>query len=221
MRVRHFKEETKIQIEDLDDLWYLKSVLEKGDEVRGSSYRRLKDESKVRADKGERVRVQLGIRLEDSLFHESSKMLRATGRIIHSSDPDVTLGSYHTLEVEVGDTVAIKKEWKEWQRDRLKEAEKTSKVGLVLIVSVEEGEADFAILRRYGIDYAFRITKTITGKEIEEGYNVSTGSFYDAVAGKIGEMKKKEDLYAVILCGPGFAKDKVYERLKSGKVSGV
>jgi protein pelota len=221
MKVRHFKEETKIKVEDLDDLWYLRSVLEKGDEVSGVSYRRLRDETKARADKGERIRVYLGVKQEDSEFHEHSKTLRITGSLVHSSDPNVTLGSYHTLEVGVGETVTIEKQWKKWQLDRLKEAQESSKVGLVLIVSIEEGEADFAVLRRFGIDYAFRVVKTIAGKEMEDLYTASVKDFYDAVAKKIEEMKKKEDVSAVILCGPGFAKEKVLEKLKSKNVGGI
>jgi protein pelota len=221
MKVRHYKEETKIRVEDLDDLWYIRSVLEKGDEVSGSSYRRLKDETKTRADKGQRIRVFLGVKHVDSDFHEHSKTLRVTGPLSQSSDPIVTLGSYHTLEIGVGDTITIKKSWKRWQLERLKEAEKTSKVGLILVVAVEEGEADFAVLRRFGIDYAFRISKTLAGKEMEEKYTESAMGFYDAVTKKIVEMKKKEGVEAVILCGPGFAKEKIFDRLKSRKVDGV
>jgi protein pelota len=221
MKVRRFKEETKIKIEDLDDLWYLKSVIEKGDEVSGTGYRRLRDDTKARADKGERVRVFLGIQLEDSRFHEHSKTLRLTGPLTHSRDPNVTLGAFHTLEIGVGDQLTLKKNWKKWQIDRLKEAEKSSKVGIVVIVSVEEGEADFAVLRRFGIDYAFRVSKTISGKEMEDKYLESTKDFYDAVTAKIEETKKREEVSAVILCGPGFAKDKIFEKLALRKVEGV
>ncbi len=221
MKVRHFKEESKIKIEELDDLWYLKSVLERGDEVSGSSYRRIKDETKTRADKGQRIRVFLGVRLEDMEFHEHAKTLRVTGPLTHSRDPNVALGSYHTLEIAVGDTVTVKKQWRRWQLDRLREAVKNSKVGLVLIVSVEEGEADFGVLRRFGIDYTVRITKTIEGKELEEGYTASTIDFYDMVSKKITEFMKKEGVSAVIICGPGFAKEKVLALLKDGKVEGV
>lgn len=221
MKVRHFKEESKIKIEELDDLWYLKSVLERGDEVSGSSYRRLKDETKTRADKGQRIRVFLGVRLEDMEFHEHAKTLRVTGPLTHSRDPNVTLGSYHTLEIGVGDTVTVKKQWKRWQLDRLKEAVKSSRTGLVLIVSVEEGEADFGVLRRFGIDYTVRITKTIEGKELEDRHTASAGDFYSTVSKKIIETVKKEDVNAVILCGPGFAKEKVLGLLKDGKMEGV
>jgi protein pelota len=221
MKVRHFKEESKLKIEDLDDLWYLKSVLEVGDEVSGSSYRRLKDETKARADKGQRIRVFLGVRHEDSEFHEHSKTLRVTGPLAHSSDPNVTLGSYHTLEIGAGDSITIKKSWKRWQLERLKEAETSSKVGLVLIVSAEEGEADFAVLRRFGIDYSFRVTQTISGKEMEDHYAASVKGFHETVAKKIEEIKKKEGVTAAIICGPGFAKEKIFEILKSKKVGGV
>ncbi len=222
MKVRHFKEESKLKIEDLDDLWYLKSVLESGDIVSGVSYRRLKDETKARADKGQRVRVFLGIRLEDSDYSEHSKTLRLTGQLTASSDPNIGLGSYHTLDIGVGDTVTVSKSWKRWQLDRLREAEKSSKVGRVLIVSVEDGEADFAVLRKFGIQYAFRVTKALGGKDQADDYTVNAADFYDVVSAKIAEMKKDEGVSAAIVCGPGFAKEKVFDRLKAKKgVEGI
>jgi protein pelota len=221
MKVRHFKEESKLKVEELDDLWYIKSVLEKGDEISGVSYRRIKDETKSRADKGQRIRVFLGVRQEDSEFHEHSKTLRITGPLSHSSDPHVTLGSFHTLEVGIGDSITVKKTWKKWQLERLNEAVKSSKVGIVLIVSVEDGEADFAVLRRFGIDYAFRITATVAGKEMEDLYTASVKDFYDSVSRKIEDMKNKEGVSAVIICGPGFSKEKIFERLKSKKLESV
>jgi protein pelota len=221
MRVRHFKEESKLKIEDLDDLWYLKSVLESGDIVSASTYRRVKDDTKARADKGQRVRVFLGVRLEDSDYSEHSKTLRLTGQLTESSDPNIGLGSYHTLDIGVGDTVTVQKAWKRWQLDRLREAEESSKVGRVLIVSVEDGEADFAVLRKFGIHYAFRVTKSLGGKDQAGDYTVNAADFYDVVSAKIGEMKKSEGVSAAIVCGPGFAKDKVFERLKTSKVEGI
>jgi protein pelota len=221
MKVQHFKDESKIKIEDLDDLWYLRSVLSKGDEISGVSYRRLKDETKARADKGQRVRVFLGVRYEDAEFHPHSKSLRITGPLTHSGDPNVTLGSYHTLEVSVGETVKVKKNWKIWQLDRLSEAVKSSKEGLILIVSVEEGEADFAVLRRYGIDYSFRLTQTIAGKEMEEKYTASVTDFIDAVAKKIESLKRQEEIASAIVCGPGFAKEKILNNLRNRGVKDV
>ena len=220
MKVKHYKDESKIKIEFLDDLLYIKSVLDRGDSVHGVSYRRIKDDTKARADSGQRVRVFLGVNVESTEFHEHSKTLRITGPLVESSDSNVTLGAYHTLEASVGDTLKIRKKWKKWQLDRLIEAEKSSETGIVLIVSIEEGEADFAVLRRFGVDYVFRVIKTIAGKEMEDEYTASAQDFYDSVTKKIVEYKAKDDLQAVIICGPGFAKDKVAERLKNKKISG-
>ncbi len=221
MKVRHFKEDSKIKIEVLDDLWFLKSVLDRGDLVSGVSYRRIRDETKMRADKGKRLRVFLTVRVEDSQFHESSKSLRVTGEIIHSSDESVSHGSHHTLEVGVGDSITVKKDWKKWQLDRLREAEKSSGEGIVLLVAVEEGEAEFAVLRRYGIDYTFRISAPIPGKEMEKIYVDQLKDFYRSVADKIEGLKKQEGVTSAILCGPGFAKDKIFDILKSRRIGGV
>lgn len=218
MRVRYYKEETKIKIETLDDLWYIKSVLDVGDEIRGVSYRRVKDETKARSDKGERVRVYLGIILENIMFHRHARSLRLTGPIIESSDPQISKGSYHTIEVKVHDTISVRKVWKRWQLDRLKEAEESSQEGLVLLVSIEEGEAEFAVLRRFGVDYTLTIATTISGKEEEKDYLSTTREFYADVARKIIETRAREGITSTILCGPGFAKEKVLKILNEKRI---
>jgi protein pelota len=41
------------------------------------------------------------------------------------------------------------------------------------------------------------------------------------VASKIEEMKGKEGVSAVIICGPGFAKEKVFEKLNAKRIEGI
>jgi len=214
MKVRHRKDRTEIKAEDLDDLWTLKTVLEEGDEIFGATYRRVKDTSRTRADAGERVRVRLGIRLESAELHRHSRSLRLLGRILESSDPNVTLGSYHTLEARVGEWLTVKKTWKGWQLEVLREAERSSRTGVLLIVSIEEGEAEFAVLRRHGIEHVLRISRNLPGKRMEERHESTANAFYQEVADRIVELSRKEGISTVVLCGPGFSKEKAAERLR-------
>jgi len=216
MKIQNRKEEKVIGIETLDDLWYLKSILEKGDEITGVSYRRIKDDTKLRADKGERVKVKLTIALEEVELSKEAAVLRLRGKIKASTDEAVPLENYHTIEAGVGDSIALKKEkYKSWQLERLKEAEKSSRAGVILIVAIEEGEAEFAVLRGYGIEHVLRITRSLGGKRADEkSYSSAYSQFISEVAEKIFEIAKKEEIKSVIVAGPGFAKDKLGERIK-------
>lgn len=204
----------KLRPETLDDLWYLKGILDKGDLVKGTGYRRIKDEEKLRPDKGERVPVTLELDVESTEFHPYINRLRITGRIVSGPEDLISLGTYHTLEVQPEDVLTIRKTWKEWHLDRLKEAEKASRVPLVLIVSIEEGEADLALVRQYGLDFITRITATIAGKREVKEYEASAKEFYADVAGKVAEAKKRYGVEGVIIAGPGFAKEHLLAKIR-------
>lgn len=194
--------------ENLDDLWYLKGVIREGDVVSGRTIRRIKDEEKLRADRGERVQVFLSLRVEDLTFHPSVTRLRIRGKIISGPEDLVSLGSYHTMDIKPGDTVTIfKEDWRPWELQKLKEAEKASKTPLVLIVALEDDEAEFALIRRYGIDHLMRVTGQVSGKKAPGGRGAALKDFFSKVASGLKEAVKKHDVKAVVVCGPGFTRE--------------
>jgi len=213
---RNLKEgKIKLKPETLDDLWYLKSIITRGDLISGRSYRRIRDEEKLRADKGVRVPISVDIRAESIEFHPYIMRLRITGKIERGPEDIISLGSYQTIEVQPNDVIAVTKaEWKGWEIERLKEAEQAAKTPLVLIVSVEEGEAEFALVRRYGLDFPVRVTTQVSGKRVEKEHENSLKEFYADVAHKISETLKKEEVKAVIINGPGFTKENLLAFLK-------
>lgn len=202
----------KLRVENLDDLWYLKSLLRRGDRVAGVGHRRIRDDERVRADKGERIPVFMEIRVEDVEFSGYVNRLRITGIIEKAREDLIPLGSYHTLNVSIGDEITVIKEWKKWELERLREIEKLSKAPIILIACIEEGECEIAIVRSYGISFVTRITSSATKRQAKE-FNAEMKKFYHEIAKKIGEEIKKGDL-KVIICGPGFAKGNFYNFLK-------
>src|SRR3989344_4370325 len=88
--------EVKIQVDTLDDLWYLSNIIEKNDFVKGQTVRKIKmgkeDERKSDIVK---KKVFLKIKAEDIEFHKYSNMLRVSG-IIAEGPEDISRGSYHT-----------------------------------------------------------------------------------------------------------------------------
>jgi len=205
----------KVRPETLDDLWYLKGIICQGDFVKGKGYRRVRDDEKLRADKGVRVPMTLGLRVESVEFAPYVNRLRVTGVIEEGPEDLISLGSHQTIDVKPTDTLTIVKDrWKNWELDRLKDAVKAGKTPLVLIVAVEEGEAEFGVVRSYGIDFPARITVTVSGKREIKEQETTKKEFFHEVAKKLEEVMKKEDIKACILCGPGFTKDGLYDYLK-------
>jgi len=204
-----------VRPETLDDLWYLKGIICEGDFVRGKGYRRVRDDERLRADKGVRVPMTLGLRVESVEFAPYVNRLRITGVIEEGPEDLISLGSHQTIDVKPTDTLTIVKDrWKNWELDRLKDAVKAGKTPLVLIVAVEDGEAEFAVVRSYGIDFPARIAVTVAGKREIKEQEATRKEFFREVAGKLEEVMNKEDIKACILCGPGFTKDGLLDYLK-------
>ena len=212
---RNLKEgKVKLGPENLDDLWYLKSIICEGDLVSGRSYRRKKDEEKKRADKGVRVPISLDLRVESTDFARYTMRLRVTGKI-EKGPEDISMGSFHTIDVKPNDRITITKErWRGWELDRIKEAEKASKTPLVLIVCVEDGDAEFAIIRRYGVDFIARVSVNISGKRVAKEHETTMKEFLGTASKKIGGVLKTEDVHAILICGPGFVKEHLLAFIK-------
>jgi len=83
----------------LDDLWHLKHLIERGNLVFALTHRKVASiADKARPEKMEKRPVRLGISVEDVEFHMYSNWLRLHGVIKSGID----IGSYHTLNIEVG-----------------------------------------------------------------------------------------------------------------------
>lgn len=217
MKVLRNLREGKVKVvpESLDDLWYLKGVIREGDLIAGRTVRRIRDDEKLRSDRGERVQVYLTLEVDDVSFHPSVTRLRILGKIVSGPEDRVSLGSYHTIDVKPGDTITIFKErWRPWELERLKEAERTSRAPLVLMVALEDDEAEFALVRRYGIDHLMRITGHVGGKKAPEDREPALKGFFAGVAAGLKEAVKRHGVKAVVVCGPGFVREDFVGYLK-------
>jgi len=141
--------------------------------------------------------VRLGIRVDDIEFHIYSNWLRLHG-VIKSG---VDIGSYHTLNIEVGTDLSIIKRWRPDQLQRIEEAVAESLRPRVVLALIEEGEATLGVLRQFGIQAAAEI-KMGSGKGSGEDRR---GQFLKEVAEELSRTAGADS--QVILAGPGFVKE--------------
>jgi len=205
------KGEIKLMIDTLDDLWHLSQIIEPGDIIYSVTYRRQQAKSDIiRSTKTEKVRVFLGINVEKMEFSHYSDTLRLTGVIVEGDQ----MGSYHTINIEVGSTPKIIKSWKDYQLDRIGEAIRSSKEPKILIVALDEGESDFGIVKQYGIDFIASINRNIPGKRDLSLRKSEKESFFKETAEKIGSILRETEIKAAIVAGPGFVKDEFHSWVK-------
>lgn len=189
----------RIKIESLEDLWHLDHILEVGDNVKARTFRR-KDQRTdlLRAQRAEKKPVTLTIHVEKIEFHQYSAWLRVTGPILDGEDT----GSYHTINVEEGTVLTIIKRWRQHQLDRLQEAVAQTLTPKILIIAMDDEEADFGIVRQFGVEQTATIYSQIPGKRDPDQRKAGKQQFFKDVSEKIIEY----DL-PTILAGPGFTKE--------------
>jgi len=203
MRVLHRDPRTgeiKLRVENADDLWHLSNLVQPGDQVRASTYRREESKTdKIRPEKAEKVRVTLTLRVEKTEFQAFSDRLRISGVIV---DAPQDLGRHHTLNVAVDDALSIIKEWRRHELQRIDEAVAATQKPLVTFLSMDDEEALLAQLRQYGVQELATIRAPGHGKMFDTG-DAET-SYHEDILGKLRTSQLGE---ALVLVGPGFARE--------------
>jgi protein pelota len=219
MGMRLIKEDAKqglieLTPETLDDLWHLYHIIEEGDLITAHTTRRIQDTSgeKLRSDRGVKKSFFLGIRVESINFHRFTGKLRVSGIIEKGPEDLVPLGSHHTIDLKLNNSVRIKKEkWSRWHRRRIKEAIKASMTPKALVVAIEDDTADLGILRQYGIEYYGPLIGGVSGKRvIMKNRQKIILDFYENIASTINSLDGVE---GIVIAGPGFAKNDFYKFL--------
>ena len=193
------KNEISVYVDNIDDLWYLKNVIRKGDLVFGTVFRKEQRSSdSLRAKKTARKRMRIGIVVDKVEFQEFSDRLRISGVI--KAGPEDVLGLHQSINVSVGDEISIvKNQWHREERELLEEAVQNSERPQVYFLGLEHGLATIAVLRAYGIQEIASIRKR--GDEDEE--------FFGEV---LSTLKSVRDENApLIILGPGFYKENFIE----------
>ncbi len=197
--------EIKLVPETLDDLWHLKYIIEKGDLVFAMTKRKGDTSSdKLRPEKVDKKTVRLGIRVEELEFHKFSNRLRIHGLIEHGMDA----GHYHTFNVEEGLDISIIKTWKKDQLERINEAEASSKRPKVVIVAIEEGDADIGLVKHYGIEEYSHISQS-SGK----GEGTLREVFFQEIMDQLVYAASESE--SIVVAGPGFTKDDFLKYMRS------
>jgi len=185
-------------------LWWLNNLIEEGDLIKTKTERRKKLE-----DVGKSEREQIIIKISVEKFEFDGKRIHVIGKIVESSDEDVPLHSYHSFNISIDDIIAIEKVFTFYHTEILKEAEQGNFLRQVLIVVVDEGVANIALLKDVKVEY-FEVSRNISGKRNIEGREKQKSSFYNDVLNFI----KKFSVYKIIIAGAGFEKENFYEFLK-------
>ncbi|QGA80792.1 mRNA surveillance protein pelota [Candidatus Nanohalobium constans] len=192
----------QVEVENQDDLWFLKEIVQEGDSVRMKTQR-------TKLDGREKKTCTLTLKVEKLEYQEDR--LRVTGEISEGAE-DIELG-YHTFNIEPGKRFKLYKNFTDEEWENLLEAEQKEPY-TVLFCLVQKGEADFYIVEESGIKDLSKMDQNIPGKLYDD--QDSGASFFQEAKKYIERTAEKVD--KIVLAGPGFSKDRL-ENMLNDQVS--
>jgi len=200
--------EIRLLPESLDDLWHLHNLVDEGDIVFATTFRRKEEKpDKLRPERVEKIRMRLGIRVKKVEFHESDDNLRILGTIEQGPQD---IGEHHTLMLSFGEPITIvKTEWKTQHFDRIKRAVESSDQPSIIFVSIEDTDAVIAASRQYGLKEHATITRSSSGKMYDTKSNEM--EYLDEIVAKLVTIAHGGP---IILLGPGFTKEALAKRIR-------
>jgi protein pelota len=216
MKILRFnKNEAKLAVENLDDLWYLSNIIDIGDTIEGRTFRKIKiGKEDERSQKIAKKPVFLKISVEKVEFHQYSDILRVSGKTLEGKE-DIPKGSYHTFNVEEGSTIKIlKPQWFKYQRQKLDEAAKEKKPDTLICVFDRE-EAYIALMKKYGFDILSELKGEVAKKsELKQ----SPKNFYEEIINTLQEYTKRYTIKHIILASPAFWKEELFKNIKDDQL---
>ncbi len=200
--------EIKVLPETDDDIWHLYNVICVGDLVTASTTRRdEKADDKLRAERAEKKRMTLGVRVEKIEYDQEGLRMRLLG-VIEEGPQDI--GQHHTLIIEVGEQLRIRKtHWKQTQIDRLESAVKDTVKPRIVFVSLDQDEATVAVLRAYGLKEIVTVRSMRSGKQYDE--KGKPMDYHGEIINKLKAVATPD--MPLVLLGPGFEKEELADTI--------
>lgn len=200
--------------EFLDDLWSLYNIIQKGDLAYARTTREIRlSERYERPEKGRRISVVLGLKVERVLWDKSLNRLRIHGIICDAPDDIGALGSHHTLNVTLNTPLTIIKE--HWLNHHIEQLEYAAsrKTPPIIIISIDDEGYCIAILRGFGLDIIAEEEVRLPGKYMEDERSRILNSMFKAALTALKNLISSVD-GPLIVIGLGFIKDDFIRFLK-------
>lgn len=211
MKVMSFNDRTgelEVVPETEDDLWILHTIIKKGDIV---AARTVRDVGREEGD-SRRVSMIVVLQVEKTEFQKFTTRLRIHGIIIDAPERYGIKGSHHTINLDLGNSIAIRKEWNRGEMEKIMRASQYRPATLIALVDYDEYviaqpmEQGIKILA----EGAMRQPSKYEPDRVEE--NLSEVS--SLIQSYVDSLKPNY----LILAGPGSFKEKVRQRIRGVSV---
>jgi protein pelota len=203
-----------LRIDSLDDLWTLRNLLSPGDRVTADTTRTAESAGdKVREAKMEKRGMRLGVRVETVEWHDFDDHLRVLGPIETGPQDH---GRFHTLVLRAdGMDVVIEKRHglQPWHLRQVEQAVAATDSPQLLLLAIDDSEAQFALLKSYGLQLLGSLPAGGQGKR-HEGAAKAKEQFYAEATKSLG-MFRPDNRVPFVVVGPGWWRDEFLEYARS------
>jgi protein pelota len=197
--------------EDADDLFTLRRVVEKDDHVIADTSRVIKQEKTYgRPDKGERVKVRVRIRVEQSELDDAVDRLRIAGIITDTDNEMVTKGTHHSLSVSAGDSLTIDK-GRRWQDVEYRMLKRSGDSSSFILVAIDTQEAAVAKVSGTHVKVIPNIYSGQSGKRYQTKNNPNIEIYFTDIAKTVASIIGEND--RVLVFGPGETRRRFFNAL--------
>ncbi|KAG0255583.1 hypothetical protein DFQ27_006191 [Actinomortierella ambigua] len=199
--------------EEFEDMWHAYNLIQKHDQLRAVTIRRIQSESSTGSVESQRIRLTLTISIDNVDFDTQVGMLRINGRVI-VENPHVKLGTFHTIELELNrQFTLIKPEWDIIALERVQEACDITKKADVAAVVCQEGLANVCLVTSSMTIIRQHIDCPVPRKRKGSVTNYEKGMrrFFEQIYHAILRHIDFDIVKCVIIGSPGFVREQVYE----------
>lgn len=200
----------KIRLDNEDDLWELYNILYTGDVLVGRTTREMKTN-----DNSYRRSMTVAIKVEWAEMQPMSSRLRVHGIITDCPDDIEIKGKHHTINIDTGSIITVMKEnsWNQPDINRIKEAEKRTRINLI-IISVDNEEVAVAKVTNSGTSILMQKAIDVRVKGHPELNENKKKGVIAEVTDKIVKIVDDQKPDFLAFAGPSMLKNEFLEQLK-------
>jgi len=194
------------------DLWIIRRIINKGDNVEAWTTREVKQEGDfVRPDKGRRIKVRIRLMVEHLSFDSELGRLKIRGIITGTSDESVSKGVHHSIEVTPSTEIVLLREITPEQSRMIS---RSSSYKSFVIISLDSREAGIGILKGLSFSYLGTIRSEISGKLFRQDYSKHMNQYISNITETVLGIINKNPNSEIILLGPGQTKNLLANKLR-------
>ncbi|RSL42060.1 hypothetical protein CEP53_012396 [Fusarium sp. AF-6] len=204
---KNLEEETvSLLPEDPEDMWHAYNLILPGDIIHAHAIRKVVTTSNTGSTASERVHTELAIKVKSTFFDPVISSLRVSGTVT-AENPHVTLGSHHTLDLEVNRPFTIIKPdgWDSIAKATLQETLSDDKDGAVAAVVMQEGLANICLITQFRTVLKVRVESVIPKKrDLASDQDAGMRRFYEKTLSTLLRTMDFTQSRPLLLASPGF-----------------